>query len=172
MSERPARVKRRERRKDPHFVGARATWKRRPKPAIALSARSRPSPDRLERTVTLTVSSPGHGIVWANPALPSESMSRFPVLVLLVMLGLGANTRHASAQDGRTFVIPDDGGYGISGCFASGAACGRMVADSWCSAQGRGAATSFGLAADITASIPGETARKPEPTDIVITCGN
>ncbi len=99
-------------------------------------------------------------------------MSRFPVVLLLVLIGLGANIKIAEAQDGRTFVIPDDGGYGISGCFSSGAACGRMVADAWCASQDRGPATAFGLAADITASIPGESGRRPEPTDIVITCGN
>ena len=98
-------------------------------------------------------------------------MSRLPAFLLLMLLGLGAHPNLATAQEGRTFVIPDDGGYGISGCFSSGAACGRMVADSWCSSQGHGPATAFGLAADITASIPGENGRKPAPTDIIITCG-
>lgn len=77
----------------------------------------------------------------------------------------------AQAQDGRTFVLGDDGGYGLSDCFAPGIACGRMLADSVCASKGRGPATAFGLASDVTGSVPGEQSAKLDPGAIVITCG-
>ena len=96
-------------------------------------------------------------------------MSRLVILSLAALLGLSNAVLPASAQDGRTFVIADDGGYGISGCFSGGVSCGRSVADTWCASQGRGPATAYGLA--ITAAIPGQAGSKIDPNSIVITCG-
>ncbi len=70
----------------------------------------------------------------------------------------------ASAEEGTTFVIAAASGYGIEDCLGEGGDCGRVVADAWCEAHGRGAALSFGQKADPT--IPG-TSLKP----YFITCG-
>jgi hypothetical protein len=99
-------------------------------------------------------------------------MRRLPLTSAAASLFLTVSTFPISAQDGRTFVISDDGGYGLSDCFAPGVACGRMLADSLCKSKGRGPATSFGLASDITAAIPGESGRKIDPSAFVITCGD
>ncbi len=76
----------------------------------------------------------------------------------------------AKAAD-AIFVLSDNDGYGILDCVAEGVACGRIVADSWCAAHGRGRATAYGLASDITASIGAATAVKPRPGDVIISCG-
>jgi len=46
----------------------------------------------------------------------------------------------------RTFIIPDDDGYGLGDCLTQGptSSCGRMVADAWCVTQGHGRAAGFG----------------------------
>jgi hypothetical protein len=99
-------------------------------------------------------------------------MRRLPLLSIAAAILLASSPAPAFAQEGRTFVIGDDGGYGLSDCFTQGIACGRMLADSLCAARGRGAATAFGLASDITASVPGEAGAKIDPSAIVITCGD
>ena len=98
-------------------------------------------------------------------------MSRPVIWSLAALLALSNAVFPATAQDGRTFVIADDGGYGISGCFSAGVACGRTVADTWCASQGRGPAVAFGLASDITAAIPTSSGSRIDPSSIVITCG-
>jgi hypothetical protein len=60
----------------------------------------------------------------------------------------------AGAAD-RSFLIPANDGYGIADCLGEGGACGRMVADAWCAAQGMGKARAFGPAdaTDMTATV-------------------
>lgn len=60
----------------------------------------------------------------------------------------------AGAAD-RSFIIPANDGYGIADCLGEGGACGRMVADAWCAAQGMGKARAFGPAeaTDMTATL-------------------
>ena len=78
----------------------------------------------------------------------------------------------ASATQSATFVINSTEGYGISDCFVQGAACGPVMADAWCQSNGYGHANAFGLASDITASIPTETAAAvaQDPHAMLITC--
>lgn len=60
----------------------------------------------------------------------------------------------AAAGRGPTFVIPANDGYGIAECIRSGSACGKVVADAWCEAQGFARSASFGFAdVDATGSI-------------------
>ena len=89
--------------------------------------------------------------------------------VLLVILPWGSL---ASAQDSATFVISSSEGYGISDCFVQGAACGPVMADAFCQANGHGRASAFGLASDITASIPKEAtaAVARDPRAMLISC--
>ena len=67
-------------------------------------------------------------------------------------LGFGL-TQAASAGPAHAFTIAANDGYGLQDCLGEGGECGRVVADAWCAAQGRGAALSFGRA-DGAASEP------------------
>jgi hypothetical protein len=80
----------------------------------------------------------------------------------------------ACAQESETFVIGSSEGYGVSDCFLKGAACGPVMADAWCQSQGRARATAYGLASDITATIPRSAAAMTarDPGALVITCSN
>lgn len=73
-----------------------------------------------------------------------------------------------AATGGETFVIPANDGYGIAECVTSGSsACGQVVADAWCEAQGFARSASFGLAdVQVTGSIG--TSSRP----ISVTCKN
>ncbi len=80
----------------------------------------------------------------------------------------------ASAQESETFVIGGADGYGVSECFTKGAACGPVMADAWCQSQGRARATAYGLASDITATIPRSAAAAVarDPGAMLITCAD
>jgi hypothetical protein len=71
------------------------------------------------------------------------------------MLGLGTavffaaasltllpNGTQASSTE-KTFMVPAADGYGVAECLTSNRACGQVVADSWCEAQGYVKAASF-----------------------------
>jgi hypothetical protein len=64
----------------------------------------------------------------------------------------------ASAQaEKRLFIIANDGdGYGVDNCLASGAPCGKAVANSYCHSREFAQATSFQKVDrdDITGAIP------------------
>jgi hypothetical protein len=77
----------------------------------------------------------------------------------------------APALAGHSFVIPANDGYGLEECLATGAPCGRLVADAWCDAQGLGKATSFGPAAatDVTGTVTVSQATAPAQS-YAVTC--
>ncbi len=64
----------------------------------------------------------------------------------------------ASAQaEKRLFIIANDGdGYGVDNCLATGAACGKAVANAYCHSREFAQATSFQKVDrdDITGAIP------------------
>ena len=93
-------------------------------------------------------------------------------LALTFLASLTSFTAPVRAQEPEVFVIGASEGYGISDCFTAGVACGRIVADSWCESHGRGAATAYGLASDITASVEKVRAEALEPGAVIITCGD
>ncbi len=76
----------------------------------------------------------------------------------------------AAASD-RSFIIPSNDGYGIADCLGEGGACGRMVADAWCAAQGLGKAIAFGPAeaSEMTASLRA-TATRSAAQAYMVTC--
>lgn len=78
------------------------------------------------------------------------------------------NVSQASAGSRATFIVPASDGYGVGDCVASGSACAKVVADSWCEAHGFARSESFGLAeaADVTASSGLANGNRP----ISITC--
>lgn len=84
------------------------------------------------------------------------------ILPFLFLLALGSGqTSQAQAGEGHTFIIAATDGYGVEDCLAEGGECGRVVADAWCEAHGRGAALSFGIADDVTGAIATRVAAGP-----------
>jgi hypothetical protein len=94
------------------------------------------------------------------------------LLLAAVLLQIAPLAVPASAKERATFVISSSDGYGISDCFVQGAACGPVMADAFCQSNGHGRASAFGLASDITASIPREAAAAVarDPRAMLITC--
>jgi hypothetical protein len=86
------------------------------------------------------------------------------VLAGLSLSLLGTEATQAASPAQATFIVPANDGYGIADC----ASCGKVVADSWCEAQGFARSESFGLAdaADVTGSIATQKVDRP----ISITC--
>ncbi len=82
--------------------------------------------------------------------------------VLLIGLAFSCPS-NSYAEEKNTYVIAAGSGYGVEDCLGEGGECGRIVADAWCQAQGRGSAVKFGRSAS-----PGDTAERP----LFITCGN
>ena len=81
-----------------------------------------------------------------------------PFVLLFTAYGFYASDAAAS-----TFVIASTVGYGVEDCLAEGGECGRVVADAWCEAHGRGAALTFGQQTE-----PGAPTSGPRP--YFITC--
>jgi hypothetical protein len=82
--------------------------------------------------------------------------------------------RPAEKRATTIFVIAANEGYGVMDCLVDGVVCGKVVADSWCEAHGKGVATAYGLASDITGSIPvqAERAQRPGPNDVIVACAD
>jgi hypothetical protein len=87
------------------------------------------------------------------------------------LTGMSSVESVASAQEGRSFLIPANDGYGIADCLAQdGSSCGRIVADAWCQAHGLGKSVAFGPvdATDMTASI--KSAQATGSRSYTVTC--
>ena len=99
---------------------------------------------------------------------------RRAVQVLLSLLAaalvLAASHPAAKAGESRTIVVPADDGYGFADCLEGQKACGRVVADAWCEANGLAAATAYGRADDITGTVAGATPVKIAPDAFLVTC--
>src|SRR3712207_5906197 len=101
------------------------------------------------------------------------------------MLGLGTamffaaasltllpNGTQASSTE-QTFMVPATDGYGVAECLISDRACGQVVADSWCEAQGYRKALSYRQITpdEVTGSVQkASLGRKEHP--VAITCAN
>jgi hypothetical protein len=94
-----------------------------------------------------------------------------PRLFFVVALGAG-QAGQAQAVEGHTFIIAATDGYGVEDCLAEGGECGRVVADAWCEAHGRGPAISFGLADDVTGAIAITAAAEKPHGPYIIRCGD
>jgi hypothetical protein len=84
-----------------------------------------------------------------------------------VSLGFVAIPSEPVRASGPTFVIPANDGYGIGECVESGTSCGKVVADSWCEAQGFGRSASINVP-DVETTGSTEPARRA----ISVTCAN
>jgi hypothetical protein len=84
------------------------------------------------------------------------------------------STAPALAEGGHSVIIPANDGYGLAECLGEGAACGKLVADAWCEAQGFGKSETFGPAdaAEVTASIAVKTTSPVAPKSYLVSCQN
>jgi hypothetical protein len=82
------------------------------------------------------------------------------------------NSSEASPTE-TVFLVPANDGYGVAECLTSGAACGHVVASTWCEAQGYAHAVSFRQieAAEATGAVQ-KVALAPRNRSIEITCSN
>jgi hypothetical protein len=99
----------------------------------------------------------------------------FSALVSAAVAGgtlLLPNPTEASPTE-TTFLVPANDGYGVADCLISGAACGHVVAKTWCEAQGYARAVSFRQAesAETTGTVQ-TIALSSKERPIAITCAN
>lgn len=94
------------------------------------------------------------------------------VLMAAGSLTLLPHGTQASSSE-ATFLIPAADGYGVAECLISKQACGQVVADSWCEAQGFARAVSFRQVAghEVTGSVR-KAAMTAEDLPVSITCTN
>ncbi|GJE09381.1 MULTISPECIES: hypothetical protein [Methylobacterium] len=84
----------------------------------------------------------------------------------------GETPAKAPSHVEKTFLIPSSDGYGVGECLTTpDSACGQVVANAWCEAQGYAAANSYGVAAadEYTGAISQPIA-SPSERPIRITC--
>jgi hypothetical protein len=87
-------------------------------------------------------------------------------------MALLPNSSEASSTQ-AVFLVPANDGYGVAECLTSGSACGHVVANTWCEAQGYARAVSFRQAdgAEATGTVQ-TVALAPKHRPIEITCAN
>src|SRR5918993_4750779 len=102
------------------------------------------------------------------------------------MLGLGTavffaaasltllpNGTQASSTE-KTFMVPAADGYGVAECLISSQACGQVVADTWCEAQGYARAAYFKQVTpnEMAGSVQKVSVESNELLPVAITCTN
>ena len=107
--------------------------------------------------------------------LPAAGLGAFAATALLASFAARAGdgeTAKAGPHVEKTFLIPSSDGYGVGECLTSpGSACGQVVANAWCEAQGYAVANAFGMAAaeEYTGAVDLPVS-KPAERPIRITC--
>jgi hypothetical protein len=88
-------------------------------------------------------------------------------------LTLLPNGTQASSTE-ATFIVPAADGYGVAECLVSGQACGQVVADTWCEAQGYARAVSFRQTTpdEVTGSVQKVSLETKDLLPVAITCAN
>lgn len=73
-----------------------------------------------------------------------------------------------------SFLVPAADGYGVAECLIGNQACGQVVADTWCEAQGYARAVSFRQvqSEETTGSIQKVSVGAEELRPVSITCSN
>jgi hypothetical protein len=87
-------------------------------------------------------------------------------------LTLLPNGTQASSTE-ATFLVPAADGYGVAECLISNQACGQVVADTWCEAQGYTKAVTFRQISpdEVTGTIQ-KASLSPQHPPVSITCTN
>lgn len=93
----------------------------------------------------------------------------FLIGAALALLALG---RAARAADDHILIIPPDDGYGFQECLTTKSACGAIVADAWCQANGLKASKAFGRTEDLSADTKGERPADVGPGSFFVACGD
>lgn len=102
--------------------------------------------------------------------VPMRRTAQVLLSLLAAALVLAASHPAAKAVENHTIVVPAEDGYGFGDCLEGQKACGRIVADAWCEANGLAAATAYGRADDVTGTVAGATPVKVAPDAFVVTC--
>lgn len=99
------------------------------------------------------------------------SHHRFLASLSLALLLL-ATQNAAAAPETKDFILPADDGYGMNDCLGETGACGQMIADAWCKANGLAKSIAYGPIdpAEITASISTAKISHTAPTAYSVTC--
>jgi hypothetical protein len=103
-------------------------------------------------------------------AIDRRAVFRALLLVAFAFFTYMASRPLAQAET-HTFVISKNEGYGILDCLGGEKACGQIVADAYCEAQGFAAPVAFGTAEDVTGKSGGTApAFHAEPGAFIVTC--
>lgn len=92
----------------------------------------------------------------------------FVISGVLALFALGISARAAPSH---VLVIPPDDGYGFEECLMTKSACGTIVADAWCEANGLKASKAFGRAEDFSAIAGEEKPADIGPGAFFVACG-
>lgn len=94
-----------------------------------------------------------------------------PLLAAMIALAGLKTPAQAQAPDRSVFLVDANDGYGVADCLTRGGACGQIVADAWCEAQGFRKAAAFGRADDVTATVDlAAISVKPPKDSVIIRC--
>ncbi|ACK49116.1 hypothetical protein Msil_0134 [Methylocella silvestris BL2] len=91
--------------------------------------------------------------------------------VLFAMGGLLALFALAQSASAQVLIIPENDGYGFDECLTTKSACGAVVADAWCEANGLKASKAFGRAEDFSAPPGEERPADIRPGSFFVACG-
>jgi hypothetical protein len=85
---------------------------------------------------------------------------------------IGPSGSLVAAPKEAIFIVPAHDGYDFGDCLTSGAACGQIVANSWCETQGYSKAVGFGPASreDFTGSVQTASTAYPKGAAVAIAC--
>ena len=93
-------------------------------------------------------------------------------VLALSALALSALALSANAAASRVLIIPPDDGYGFGECLTAKSACGEIVANAWCEANGLDASKSFGRSEDFKSAAGEEGPKDIRPGSFFVTCGD
>jgi hypothetical protein len=93
-------------------------------------------------------------------------------VLALSALALSALALSANAAASHVLIIPSDDGYGYGECLTGKSACGEIVANAWCEANGLDASKSFGRSEDFKSTAGEEGPKDIRPGSFFVTCGD
>ncbi|GJD96427.1 hypothetical protein [Methylobacterium iners] len=102
-----------------------------------------------------------------------RSAAGLGAVLAFALLSSAALGIESASKVEKTFLIPASEGYGVGDCLTdASSACGQVVANAWCEAQGFASAGSFGVAAqdEYTGAIETAPVTKRVEAPIRITC--
>lgn len=101
-----------------------------------------------------------------------RNLFRIALFLIGAILALSALALSAHAAESRVLIIPPDDGYGFGECLTAKSACGEIVANAWCEANGLDASKSFGRAEDFRSAAGEERPKDIGPGSFFVTCGD